>query len=86
MIILVDLPKCLKNNFRGNYLTVEEFNLIHNSLNATTYLCSSFRVLLDLAVETGCRRGEMYGTEWRNIDFDNKTITFDKALIKGELG
>ncbi|MFW2503380.1 tyrosine-type recombinase/integrase [Clostridium diolis] len=63
-----------------------ERTYIINSLNATTYLGLSFRVLLDLAVETGCRRGEMCGTEWRNIDFDNKTITFDKALIKGELG
>lgn len=80
----VEMPK--KNNFKGNYLTAEEFNLIYNSLNATTYLGLSFRVLLDLAVETGCRRGEMCGTEWRNIDFDNKTITFDKALIKGEHG
>ncbi|WP_241425272.1 hypothetical protein [Clostridium beijerinckii] len=59
---------------------------MQGSLNATTYLGSSFRALLDLAVKTGCRREETRGTEWRNIDFGNKTITFDKALIKGELG
>lgn len=28
----------------------------------------------------------MCGTEWNNIDFENKTITFDKALIKSEVG
>ena len=80
----VEMPK--KNNFKGTYLTVQEFNLIYNSLNSKTYLGSSFQVLLDLAIETGCRRGEMCGTEWSNIDFENKTITFDKALIKSEIG
>jgi len=80
----VEMPK--KNNFKGNYLTVEEFNLIYNSLNTETYLGASFQVLLDLAVETGCRRGEMCGTDWNNIDFENKTITFNKALVKSESG
>jgi integrase len=80
----VEMPK--KNNFKGNYLTVEEFNLIYNSLDSETYLGESFQVLLDLAVETGCRRGEMCGTEWKNIDFENKTITFNQALIKSEYG
>lgn len=78
----VEIPK--KNNFKGSYLTVEEFNLIYNSLNAKKYLGFSLQVLLDLAVETGCRRGEMCGLEWNNIDFENKTITFNKALIKNE--
>lgn len=63
---------------------MEKFNLIYNSLNTKTYLGSSFQILLDLTVETGCRRGEMCGTEWSNIDFENKTITFEKALRKSE--
>ena len=32
-----------------------------------------------LAAYTGCRRGELLGFEWKDIDFDNDTITISRA-------
>ncbi len=77
----VEPPK--KNKFKGNYLTVEEFKKIYDSMTVNNYLNMSFKTLLNLAVETGCRRGEMCGLEWdKDIDLHNNTITFRRALIR----
>ena len=36
-----------------------------------------YRVFFTLAIYTGCRRGEILGIEWKNIDFENRTIMID---------
>ena len=33
-----------------------------------------FRVMIELLMFTGLRRGELLGLEWSDIDFDNKVI------------
>ncbi|MBP6886674.1 MAG: site-specific integrase [Oscillospiraceae bacterium] len=38
----------------------------------------NWRVFFTLAVYTGLRRGELYGLEWQDIDFDNSTITVNR--------
>jgi len=38
-----------------------------------------YRVIITLLLYTGLRRGEACGLEWKDIDFDNKTISIDRA-------
>lgn len=45
-----------------------------------------FRVLYNLAIYTGLRKGELLALEWSDIDFDNNTVKVSKAcsLVAGE--
>jgi len=37
--------------------------------------CSAWlRALVDAALETGCRRGELLGLQWGMVDLDKRTI------------
>lgn len=36
-----------------------------------------YKVFFTLAIYTGCRRGELLGIEWKNIDFENGTVMID---------
>jgi len=38
-----------------------------------------FRAIIDLALGTGLRRGEIMGLEWRDIDFDKRTLEVRQA-------
>lgn len=35
-----------------------------------------------VSLETGLRRGELFGTEWPSVDFDNKTLRVEGATAK----
>lgn len=78
----IDTPK--RSKFKANILTPEEIKLLKYKLNLNTYNDYIFNLALDLTLELGLRRGEMCGLTWDNIDFENKTITLDKALIRIE--
>lgn len=39
---------------------------------------------MPLTIETGLRRGEICGLQWNDIDFDNKTLSCNNALIREE--
>lgn len=45
-----------------------------------------FQLLIHLAINTGCRRGELAALEWSDINFNERTIHISKSLykIKGE--
>lgn len=36
-----------------------------------------YKVFFTLAIYTGCRRGELLGIEWKNIDFESGTVMID---------
>ena len=40
-----------------------------------------FTALWRLLLTSGCRRGEALGLDWRHIDFDAQTITFEQAFV-----
>jgi integrase len=44
------------------------------------------RVLLNLAVYTGCRKGELLALQWPDIDFNNATVHITKSvsMVNGE--
>ena len=76
----IDTPK--RSKFKANTLTVQEFYLIYDKLNAELYEDYIFKLALDIALETGLRRGEMCGLTWDDIDFTNKCIHINQALIR----
>lgn len=76
----VDTPK--RNKHTSNILTVDEISLIYNRLNTNKYEDYIFSLGITLTIETGLRRGEMCGLQWCDIDFDNKILTCNNALIR----
>lgn len=78
----VDTPKRSKHT--SNILTIDEISLIYNRLNTNKYEDYIFSLGMTLTIETGLRRGEMCGLQWCDIDFDNKILTCNTALIREE--
>ncbi|MEG2108951.1 MAG: tyrosine-type recombinase/integrase [Clostridium sp.] len=78
----VDTPK--RNKFNANILTLDEFKQVYSILNKNVYEDFIFLLALEITLETGLRRGEMCGLTWNSIDFKNKSIIVDKALIRVE--
>lgn len=76
----VDAPK--RNKYKANILTLDEISLIYGKLNPKKYNDYIFSLGLTLTIETGLRRGEMCGLQWCDIDFDNKVLTCNNALIR----
>jgi len=46
-----------------------------------------YKTLITLALDSGCRRGEICGLKWSDIDFDNKTVSITRSLkvVNGEV-
>lgn len=49
---------------------------LQGSMNVSLQL----QTLYTLALYSGCRRGELLGLVWKNVDFDNSCITINQAL------
>ena len=60
-----------------NYLTPAELNLFLETAKETEDI-TSYSYLLIMAY-TGFRPGEACGLQWKNIDFDNNTITIERT-------
>lgn len=78
----IDPPK--RNKYKANILTLDEFKLIYNSLNDNVFEDYIFKLALDISIETGLRRGELCGLTWDSINFEDKYIEINKALIRIE--
>lgn len=78
----IDTPKRAK--FKANILTLDEIKSVKQYLDLNKYNDYIFNLALDLTLELGLRRGEMCGLTWDNVNFVDKTITLNKALIRVE--
>lgn len=60
------------------YFTLEEMDYIKGLLsNANIRL----RTAIFLIMDTGCRREEIIGLKWKDIDFNDNTIDINKAVV-----
>lgn len=66
-----------KNSDDLKIITLEQFNKIMQRFPEG----SSFYIPLQIAFNTGLRRGEVCALQWDNIDLDNKTITVEHTLV-----
>lgn len=60
-----------------NYLTPIELNALLETAKNTQHI-THYCYILTLAY-TGIRRGEASGLQWRNVDFENNTITIERT-------
>lgn len=74
----VDRPRRPKNS--TEVLTESEILQVVNVLDLNNTSDYIYYVGFLFALETGCRRGEMCGLEWSDIDWDARTITIERAL------
>lgn len=66
-----------KNSDDLKIITLEQFNKIIERFPEG----SSFYIPLQIAFNTGLRRGEVCALQWDNIDLDNKTISVEHTLV-----
>ena len=62
-----------ENNERIRYLTDEEELILRPELAAQHWL------KIEVAINTGLRRGEQFGLKWSEINFPNRTITIRRS-------
>ena len=60
------------------YFTLEEMDYIKELLTTANIRLKS---AIYLAMDTGCRREEIVGLKWEDVDFENNTIDINKAVV-----
>ena len=73
----VDYP--MTQEKKRDFYTVEEVKELLELLRSEGAESKPFAVFFTLAAYTGCRKGELMGLEWKDIDFNNDTITITRA-------
>ena len=77
---LVDRPKPRKDekkNKEPDTCSIEEVKYIWDCLENESLM---WRTLIHILIDTGMRRGECCGLQWKNIDFKKNTITICQTL------
>ena len=69
IVDLIDKPK--KNKFEPEILTQEQ---VITFMNALEKIETHFSVALQILISLGCRRGEMLGLKWYDVDFEKHSI------------
>ena len=63
--------------------TEEEVRVIFSALDAEPI---NIRALVELAIFTGMRRGEIVGLKWSDIDFENQSLSIKRSIYKPKDG
>ena len=61
-----------------NYFQPDELCRILDALDAEPI---KWRTIVNLLIVTGCRRGEIAGLKWKNVNFQNSKIRIDSTLL-----
>ena len=82
----VDYPT--GNSKQFEFYTVDEVKRLLELLQDEKEDKKPFALFFTLATYTGCRKGEILGIEWKDLDFNNNTLSINRAyyyssVIKG---
>lgn len=64
-----------------NYFQPAQVLAILNALDSEPPKWFKWKVFTHLLIVTGCRRGEIAGLKWKNVDLENKRIRIDCTLL-----
>ena len=70
----IDRPKPQKKE--AKYYDTKDIELLLKCLQNESL---KYRVVIQLALDSGCRRGELTGLSWDDVDFEASTITINKV-------
>ena len=73
----VDYPT--GNSKQFEFYTVDEVKKLFELLQNEKEDKKPFALFFTLAAYTGCRKGEILGIEWKDLDFDNNTLSINRA-------
>lgn len=73
----IEFPK--EENKEVEVFTLEEVENILNALESEPW---HIRAIIEVALFTGCRRGEIVGLKWADIDFENQRISVKRSIYK----
>lgn len=76
----VDRPKARKAEIKGKEADAYSVEEVQRILSALVREPLKWRAMLHLLIDTGIRRGECCGLQWKNIDFRANTITISRNL------
>lgn len=79
----VDVPK-LKKTSKEDYAFYSREELEHFLECAKKEGNSKWFVMLRLLSFSGMRKGEALGLQWKDINFENQTVSINKTLARGE--
>lgn len=71
---LVDRPKPIKKEVK--YYDKEDINKLLECIKNEPL---KYQVVIQLAIDSGCRRGELTGLNWEDVDFNKSTISINKT-------
>lgn len=77
----LEFPK--EQTVEANAFTEEETQNILHALNQESL---HIQVLIQIALFTGMRRGEIVGLKWEDIDFENRLISIKRSIYKPKNG
>ena len=75
--VTADLPK--KEEAELDFYSMDEARQFMELLSKEKRSHFQYEVFFTLAIYTGCRRGELLGLEWKDVDFDNSIISINRA-------
>ena len=75
----ITLPKV--NEEETQIFTLEELDILTSCLENEPL---QFKLLIHMALCTGCRRGELLGLKWSDIDFKNEKVKICRSVYKNK--
>lgn len=71
--------KCEKPKRERNHVIAYSIDEVHQLLDALTNEPLKYQAIIYLALDTGCRRGELTGLTWDDISFKTGSLTINKS-------
>ena len=78
----ITYPKDFEKAKDREVITLDQYNTIMQGLENLPH----FQLAVMIGLYAGLRISETFGLTWDNIDFENKTITVNKQIVKRNFG